>query len=104
MTLYLSIAADPSDSTAQTWRAQGYEIGIHPYANKPDTYPPYNITSLAQGFDVYSGSDGKVLMTLDLSDAATAGVEPLHRTDRDFAVSWIKPYGKGRKARWKPRR
>jgi uncharacterized protein len=37
-----------------------------------------------------------VLLSLDLTDAATAGVKPLHRQDRDFAVSWIKSYGAGR--------
>jgi type 1 glutamine amidotransferase len=31
-----------------------------------------------------------------LSDPATAGVSPLHRQDKDFAVSWIKRYGQGR--------
>jgi type 1 glutamine amidotransferase len=46
--------------------------------------------------DPYRRADRKVLLSLDLSDPATAGVKPLHRTDRDFAVSWIKPYGKGR--------
>jgi type 1 glutamine amidotransferase len=44
----------------------------------------------------YSRADRRVLMSLDLSDAATAGVSPLHRTDRDFAVSWIKRQGQGR--------
>src|SRR5690348_16800302 len=58
ITLYLSIAADPIDDALQAWRAQGHEFGIHPYAFKLDDYPPYNITSLAQGYDVYSGTDG----------------------------------------------
>jgi uncharacterized protein len=44
----------------------------------------------------YRRSDRRVLLSLDLSDAATAGVKPLHRQDRDFAVSWIKSYGAGR--------
>jgi hypothetical protein len=44
----------------------------------------------------YSRRDRRVLMSLDLSDPATAQVQPLHRTDRDFAVSWIKRYGEGR--------
>ena len=44
----------------------------------------------------YTRSDRRVLMSLDLSDAATAGVQPVHRQDRDFAVSWVKRYGQGR--------
>jgi uncharacterized protein len=46
--------------------------------------------------DPYRRSDRRVLLSLDLSDAATAGVTPLHRVDRDFAVSWIKRFGRGR--------
>ena len=44
----------------------------------------------------YDRADRRVLMSLDLRDAATAGVTPLHRADKDFAVSWIKRQGKGR--------
>jgi uncharacterized protein len=44
----------------------------------------------------YTRADRRILMSLDLSDPATAGVTPLHRADRDFAVSWVKRYGKGR--------
>ena len=44
----------------------------------------------------YRRSDRRVLMSLDTSDPATAGVMPLHRKDNDFAVSWIKRYGNGR--------
>lgn len=44
----------------------------------------------------YSRSDRRVLLTVDLSDPATAGVTGLHRKDRDFALSWIKHYGRGR--------
>ena len=44
----------------------------------------------------YGRGDRQVLMSLDLSDAATAAVKPHYRTDGDFAISWIKPYGQGR--------
>lgn len=44
----------------------------------------------------YDRADRRVLMSLDLRDPATAGVKPLHRADRDFAVSWIKRQGQGR--------
>jgi hypothetical protein len=82
ITLYLSIAADPPDAAAQAWRAQGHEIGIHPYTNKPDTYEPFNITSLAQGYDVYSGADGKG------GWFATQFKSPKSRTVRNHQVAW----------------
>lgn len=44
----------------------------------------------------YDRSDRRVLMSLDLRDPATASVKPLHRADKDFAVSWIKRQGRGR--------
>jgi type 1 glutamine amidotransferase len=44
----------------------------------------------------YARTDRRVLMSLDTSDPATLAVTPLHRTDKDFAVSWIKRYGEGR--------
>ena len=37
-----------------------------------------------------------VLVSLDLSDPATAGVQGKKRADNDFAVSWIRRYGNGR--------
>jgi hypothetical protein len=52
-TFYISIAADPNDATMQAWRAQGHEFGVHPYRYKPDSYPPYNITNLSEGYTVY---------------------------------------------------
>ena len=44
----------------------------------------------------YRRDDRRVLLSLDLADAATAAVRPHHRTDKDFAVSWVKRTGKGR--------
>jgi type 1 glutamine amidotransferase len=46
----------------------------------------------------FARADRRVLLTLDVSDPATAnpGSEPLHRADRDFAVAWIKHFGAGR--------
>jgi type 1 glutamine amidotransferase len=48
--------------------------------------------------DPFTRADRRVLLSLDLTDAATAnpGAEPLHRADRDFAVAWIKSFGQGR--------
>jgi hypothetical protein len=53
VTLYLGIGSTPNDAQMQSWRAAGNEFGIHPYAYRPDSYPPYNITSLQQGYDVF---------------------------------------------------
>ena len=45
----------------------------------------------------YTRADRRVLVSLDLSDAATGDVEKgVKRTDRDFAIAWIKNYGQGR--------
>ncbi len=51
MTFYMSIASQPDNTTVQNWRSQGHEFGVHPYTYKPDSYPPYNVTNLSQGYD-----------------------------------------------------
>ena len=38
----------------------------------------------------------RVLVSLDMSDEATAKAGGQNRKDNDYAVSWIRPYGKGR--------
>jgi uncharacterized protein len=43
----------------------------------------------------YSREKVRVLMRLDASKI-DLGKEKVHRTDRDFAVTWVKTYGKGR--------
>ena len=46
----------------------------------------------------YDRSKLHVLVSLDFSDAATAksNVEKQKRTDKDYAVSWIRSFGEGR--------
>ncbi len=44
----------------------------------------------------YSRSRQLVLMSLDMSDKATAGVKGLTAADADTGISWIKTYDKGR--------
>jgi type 1 glutamine amidotransferase len=46
----------------------------------------------------YDRSKLRVLVSLDLSDEATAkaNVEKQKRADKDYAVSWVRPYGQGR--------
>jgi hypothetical protein len=76
VTFYLSIGGGLANSQVQTWRGQGHEFGIHPYAYRPDTYPPYNITSLSQGYTVYSNWFGMTFST------------PKSRTVRNHQVAW----------------
>lgn len=44
----------------------------------------------------YDRSKLHILISLDLSDPVTAGRKGQKREDKDFAVSWIRRYGKGR--------
>jgi len=46
--------------------------------------------------DPYTRADRRVLLTVDMSDPSTAAVTGLHRKDGDFALSWIKRFGRGR--------
>ncbi|MDR2849975.1 MAG: ThuA domain-containing protein, partial [Verrucomicrobiota bacterium] len=58
-----------------------YKLGDEIYQHKS---PAYNRAKL------------HVLLSLDLSDPETAGAKGQTRDDKDFAVSWVRPYGKGR--------
>ncbi|MDX9867915.1 MAG: ThuA domain-containing protein [Kiritimatiellia bacterium] len=44
----------------------------------------------------YNRAKLRVLVSLDLSHAATAAAAGQRRADNDYAVSWIRPYGRGR--------
>ena len=77
LTFYMSIAAEPNDASVQSWRAQGYEFGIHPYALKPDTYPPFNVTNLSEG---YTAIDGWF---------ASYFSSPKSRTVRHHQIAWL---------------
>ena len=44
----------------------------------------------------YARAKLHVLVSLDFSDKATAETQSQRREDKDYAVSWIRPYGKGR--------
>ena len=76
ITFYISIASNPTDASVQAWRAQGNEFGIHPYAYKQDSNPSFNITSLAQGYDVYT------------SWFSSTFSSPQSRTVRNHQVVW----------------
>jgi hypothetical protein len=45
---------------------------------------------------LYSRSKQRVLMSLDLSDEVTSGVDGIIETDSDTGITWIKDVGKGR--------
>lgn len=45
---------------------------------------------------LYTRDKQLVLMSLDMSDAATSGVNDLKPSDSDTGISWIKPWGEGR--------
>jgi hypothetical protein len=74
-TFYLSIGSEPMDDSVQNWRTQGFEFGIHTYANRSDPYPPYNITNLSEGYtafetwwgDTYSSSKSRTVRHHELA-------------------------------------
>jgi len=74
---------DPSHPLNQAFAGKNFKAGDEIYQQKS----PF-----------YDRSKLRVLVSLDLSDAATANsnVAKQKRTDKDFAVSWIRPYGEGR--------
>ena len=49
-----------------------------------------------QASPFYDRAKLHILVSLDLSDPATAGRQGQKRADKDFAVSWIRRYGNGR--------
>ena len=49
-----------------------------------------------QSSPAYNRAKLRVLVSLDLSDEETAKQNGQKRADKDFAVSWVRPYGKGR--------
>lgn len=50
---------------------------------------------LYEMWDPYTPTDRRVLLRVDLSDAATAAIKT-RRQDKDFALAWVKRYGEGR--------
>jgi len=72
---------DPASPVNQAFEGKGFKCGEEVYQQKS----PF-----------YDRSKLHVLVSLDLSDAKTASVNGQKREDKDFAVSWIRPYGAGR--------
>lgn len=74
---------DPGHPLNRSFDGKGFKAGDEIYQQKS----PF-----------YDRSKLHVLVSLDLSDPATAhsNLAKQKRTDKDFAVSWIRPYGGGR--------
>jgi hypothetical protein len=74
---------EPGHPLNQAFGGRGFKAGDEIYQQKS---PFYDRTKL------------RVLVSLDLSDEATAkaNIEKQKRADKDYAVSWIRPYGAGR--------
>ncbi len=72
---------DPDHVLNRTLKTVPLKFGDEIYQQKS---PPYDRQKL------------HVLVSLDLSDKATAAAKKQKREDKDYAVSWIRSYGKGR--------
>lgn len=64
---------------------------------------PFGSNNFKCGDEIYEQSSPaylraklRVLVSLDLTDDATRNAQGQKRADKDFAVSWIRPYSKGR--------
>lgn len=107
------VGAHSAADTLYKWPEYGEMVGgyfdLHPWnqfdapvivedRNFPATkhFPPtFHVTDEIYQFKEFSRDRVRVLMRLDASkiDLARKGV---HRTDGDFAVTWVRDYGKGR--------
>ncbi len=72
---------DPGHPLNQAFAGKGFSQGDEIYQQQS---PFYNRAKL------------HVLVSLDFADKATAEAQGQRRADTDYAVSWIRPYGKGR--------
>lgn len=72
---------DPASPLNKAFDGKSFKAGEEVYQQKS---PPYDRSKL------------HVLVSLDLSDPATAEANGQKRADKDFAVSWIRAYGEGR--------
>jgi PKD repeat protein len=76
VTTYLSIGA-PANADIQAWRAQGHEFGIHPFPYRPDSYPPFNVENIVEGYYVASNW------------YTTSYTSPPSRTVRAHDIGWL---------------
>ena len=72
---------EPEHTLNRAWGGNGFKLRDEIYQFK----------------EPYTRADRRVLVSLDLSDPTTGGIKNgVKRTDKDFAVAWIKTLGKGR--------
>lgn len=72
---------EPTHPLNRAWNGKGFKLRDEIYQFKAP----------------YTRADRRVLLSLDVSDPATGGVQGgVKRTDKDFAVAWIKNEGTGR--------
>jgi type 1 glutamine amidotransferase len=62
------------------------DLSDHRFTIKDETY---------QVKDPYSRDKVRVLVSID-TEKTNMKLDGVHRTDGDFAITWVKPYGKGR--------
>jgi hypothetical protein len=72
---------EPAHPLNQAFGGKGFTFGDEIYQQES---PFYNRAKL------------RVLVSLDLADKTTAEAKDQRREDKDYAVSWVRPYGKGR--------
>jgi len=72
---------EPGHPLNRAFEGKGFTAGDEIYQQKS---PPYDRSKL------------RVLVSLDLSDEKTAAAKGQKREDKDYAVSWVRPYGQGR--------
>ena len=106
------LGAHSATDTLYKWPEYGEMIGgyfnDHPWHQKvrvnvedrnfPATkhFPPsFEITDEIYQFKDFSRDRVRVLMSLDTNSVDLTGPR-VHRTDKDFAITWVRDYGKGR--------
>jgi type 1 glutamine amidotransferase len=72
---------DPEHPLMAPYKGKGFKVNDEIYLTRPP---------------LYSRDKQRVLMSLDMSDKATGGVDGGKFSDADVGLSWIKDYGKGR--------
>ena len=72
---------EPGHPLNRAFEGKGFKAGDEIYQQKSPFYERAKL---------------RVLVSLDLSDEKTAAAKGQKREDKDFAVSWIRPYGAGR--------
>ena len=77
ITVYMTIGGDVTEMQLLTWQGQGHSFGIHPYSYRPDSYPPYNVLNLNQGYASFNAWFGMTYAAVARS-----------RTVRNHQVAW----------------